>query len=211
MAGRKILLLLDGAKVHSTANLNLCNTKVYTLPPYTTSCIQPMDAGIIMSFKHHYQSYFIKWLLDKYEAEKDEKINVLNAIRFIAQAWRKVTPETIRNCFQHTGILPNTQDNEKSFVDDNDDELIDKLYLDIKTLNFQNIMDLEEYIDYPGEKDTHEVLSDKEILDLAINLEPENESAEDDDSTKMRQISHQEALNAVEILDQYIVQNDFVK
>ncbi|CAG8532155.1 12308_t:CDS:1 [Cetraspora pellucida] len=70
-------------------------------------------------------------------------------------------------------------------------------------------MDLEEYIDYLGEKDTHEVLSDKEILDLATNLEPENESAEDDDSTELHQISHQEALNAVEILDQYIVQNDF--
>ncbi|CAG8707726.1 20099_t:CDS:2 [Dentiscutata erythropus] len=122
---------------------------------------------------------FQKWLkefdLKMAGPEKDEKMNVLDAIRFIARAWREVTPETIH----------------------------------IEALNFQNIMDLEEYIDYPGEKDTHEVLSDKEILDLATNLEPENESAEDDDSTEMRQISHQEALNVVEILDQYIVQNDF--
>ncbi|CAG8851383.1 31713_t:CDS:1, partial [Gigaspora margarita] len=79
----------------------------------------------------------------------------------------------------------------------------------IEALNFSNIMDLEEYIDYPEEKDTHEVLSDKEILDLTTNLESENENVEDDDSTEMHQISHQKALNAIEILEQYIMQNNF--
>ncbi|CAG8549405.1 26560_t:CDS:2 [Gigaspora margarita] len=116
--------------------------------------------------------------------KKDEKINVLE-------------------------ILPDTHDNEESFIDDNDDKLINELYTDIEALNFLNMMDLEKYINYPGEKDTNEVMSDKEILDLTTNLESENESVEDDDSTEMRQISHQEALNAVEILEHYIVQNDF--
>ncbi|CAG8838039.1 44028_t:CDS:2, partial [Gigaspora margarita] len=125
-------------------------------------------AGIIMSFKQYYQSYFIKWLLDQYKAEKDERMNVFDAIRFIARAWREA-------------------------------------------FNFSNIMDLEEYIDYPGEKNTHEVLSDKEILDLTTNLESKNENVEDDNSTEMHQTSHQEALNAVNILEQYIMQNDFSK
>ncbi|CAG8721477.1 16665_t:CDS:2 [Cetraspora pellucida] len=44
---------------------------------------EPLDAGIIMSFKHHYKSYFIKWLLDQYEAGNDNKLNVLGAIKFI--------------------------------------------------------------------------------------------------------------------------------
>ncbi|CAG8611277.1 5300_t:CDS:2, partial [Dentiscutata erythropus] len=108
----------------------------------------------------------------------------------------KVTPETICNCFQYTGILPDTQDNEESFIDNNDDELIDELYSDIEALNFKTL---------------YQLPSDEEILDLATNLEPENESAEDDNSTEMHQISHQEVLNAVEILEQYIVQNDFSK
>ncbi|CAG8776330.1 33987_t:CDS:2, partial [Gigaspora margarita] len=99
--------------------------------------------------------------------------------------------------------------NEESFIDNNDDELMDKLYTDIEALNFSNIMDLEENIDYPRKKDIHEILSDKEILDLTTNLESENENVKDNDSTKIRQISHQEALNAVEILEQYIIQNDF--
>ncbi|CAG8761646.1 23416_t:CDS:2 [Gigaspora margarita] len=108
-------------------------------------------------------------------AEKDKKMNVLGAIRFIVQAWREVIPETIHNCFRYIGILPDAQNNEESFIDDNDNELMDELYTDIKPLNFPNIMDLEKYIDYPGEKDTNEVLT----------------------------------LNAVEILEHYIVQNDF--
>ncbi|CAG8803804.1 23989_t:CDS:2, partial [Gigaspora margarita] len=100
-------------------------------------------------------------------------------------------------------ILPNTQDNKESFIDDNDNELMDKLYTDIEALNFPNLMDLEEYIDYPREKDTYEVLSNKKILDLATNLEFDNKNVKDNNSTEMRQISHQEALNAVEILEQY--------
>ncbi|CAG8831834.1 15191_t:CDS:2 [Gigaspora margarita] len=151
-------------------------------------------------------SHKIILLLD---AEKDEKINVLDAIRFIAWAWREVTPETIHNCFRYTGILPDTQNNKESFIDNNDDELMDEFYADIEVLNFSNMMDLEKYIDYSGEKDIHEVLSDKEILGLTTNLESENENVENDDSTEMHQISHQEALNVVKILEQYIIQNDF--
>ncbi|CAG8836993.1 17808_t:CDS:2, partial [Gigaspora margarita] len=92
-----------------------------------------------------------------------------------------------------------TQDNEESFIDDNNDKLMDKLYIDIEALNFLNLMDLEKYINYSGEKNTHKALSNKRILDLATNLESENENVEDDDK----------ALNTVEILEQYIVQNNF--
>ncbi|CAG8836762.1 5553_t:CDS:1, partial [Gigaspora margarita] len=89
------------------------------------------------------------------------------------------------------GILSDIQDNEESFIDDNINELIDELYTDIEALNFPNLIDFEEYIDYLEEKDTHEVLSNKNILDLATNLESENKNIEDNNSTEMHQISHQ--------------------
>ncbi|CAG8821631.1 38595_t:CDS:2, partial [Gigaspora margarita] len=180
MAGRKIILLVDNAKCHSSSNLNLHNTTVHYLPPNTTSRIQPLDAGIIMSFKRRYRSYFIKWLLDQYEFGKDDKLNVLNAIKFIVRAWREVSSETV-------------------------------------TLHFRNVMDLEEYINYPDEKETNEVLNDEEILSLVTNLEPEKiegdeeedkSNEEDDNSTEMHQITHHEALSAVEVLEQYLMQQD---
>ncbi|CAG8664231.1 17867_t:CDS:1 [Dentiscutata erythropus] len=80
---------------------------------------------------------------------------------------------------------------------------------DIEALHFRNVMNLEEYIDHPEEKEIHEVLSDHEIVNLAINLEPEEDiSDEDDDSTEMRQVTHNEALNATYLLEQYLLQQD---
>ena len=55
-----VLLLLDNCTSHKLDNLRFQNVKVYFLPPNTTSKIQPMDAGIIMSFKKHYRHYHIK-------------------------------------------------------------------------------------------------------------------------------------------------------
>jgi hypothetical protein len=55
-----VLLLLDNCTSHKLNNLMLQNVEVYFLPPNTTSKIQPMDAGIIMSFKKHYRHYHIK-------------------------------------------------------------------------------------------------------------------------------------------------------
>ncbi|CAG8760812.1 27728_t:CDS:2, partial [Dentiscutata erythropus] len=89
MAGHNIILLIDNAKVHSVGNLRLRNTTIRFFPLYTTSRLQPIDAGVIMFFKCNYRSYFIKWLLDQYESEKDNKIDVLIAIKFIVRGWRE--------------------------------------------------------------------------------------------------------------------------
>lgn len=55
-----VLLLLDNCTSHKLDNLTLENVEVYFLPPNTTSKLQPMDAGIIMSFKKHYRHYHIQ-------------------------------------------------------------------------------------------------------------------------------------------------------
>lgn len=136
MEGCKVILLLDGSRTHSTAGLNLQNTIVHILPPYTTSRIQPMDAGIIMSFKRHYRSLFIKWLLDQYkDGSSENNLNVLFAIQFIVSAWNDITATTIFNCFCYTKILPVIA--ETNTNDDNaDNELMNELYADIKALHF---------------------------------------------------------------------------
>ncbi|CAG8539168.1 36477_t:CDS:2 [Gigaspora margarita] len=168
ITGYKIILLLDGAKVHSTTNLNLCNIT----------------------------------LLDQYEVEKDEKNECSWYYKVYCSGMEGSNARNkIYNYFQYTGILSDAQDNEESFINNNNDKLMDELYTDIEVLNFPNMIDLEEYIDYLGEKKTNE--------DLTTNLESENESVKDDNSTEMHQVSYQEALNVVEILEHYIVQNDF--
>ena len=48
------------------------------------------------------KSYFYDFYLDK--------LNIKEAIDFIADAWNNVTQTTIRNCWMKTGILPNSDD-----------------------------------------------------------------------------------------------------
>jgi DDE superfamily endonuclease len=58
--GQRVLLLLDNCPSHKLEGLNLQHVEICFLPPNTTSKIQPMDAGIIMSFKKKYRCYHIR-------------------------------------------------------------------------------------------------------------------------------------------------------
>jgi hypothetical protein len=63
---KKILLLVDNASSHISSQqgnsdvLNLTHVEVAFLPPNTTSHLQPLDAGVIKSFKAHYKrNYYL--------------------------------------------------------------------------------------------------------------------------------------------------------
>ena len=54
--GEEVLLLMDNAPSHKLEEgVVLQCTKIAFLPPNTTTHLQPMDAGIIANFKHHYK------------------------------------------------------------------------------------------------------------------------------------------------------------
>ena len=56
----KILLILDNCSVHLSATvLNKENIEVIFLPPNCTSLIQPMDMGLLQTFKCHYKTDFL--------------------------------------------------------------------------------------------------------------------------------------------------------
>ena len=67
---RKVLLLINNASSHfnpderndqeaTNDNLNLSHVRVHFLPSNTTAHLQPMDAGIIKSFKAIYKQHYI--------------------------------------------------------------------------------------------------------------------------------------------------------
>ncbi|EGZ11465.1 hypothetical protein PHYSODRAFT_521014 [Phytophthora sojae] len=103
-ANRKVLLLVDNASCHKILR-NLTHVTVHFLPPNMTSAVQPLDAGIIRSFKARYRKYFVRWCLDALEANITRKLNVLEAVQFSIDAWAGVTPTTITNCWVKTRIL----------------------------------------------------------------------------------------------------------
>ncbi|KAG2190835.1 hypothetical protein INT47_011357 [Mucor saturninus] len=91
--GRKVALLLDNASVHKL-KFKPVNIKLVFLPANTTSMLQALDAGIIANFKAYFRSQKVL-----------EKSRFIQAMFFLANAWLKVTPETINNCWRHTNIL----------------------------------------------------------------------------------------------------------
>ena len=68
---RHILLLADNAASHRIQtgenSLQLTNITLHYLPPNTTSHLQPMDAGIIHSFKAKYKQLYCKHILHQFE------------------------------------------------------------------------------------------------------------------------------------------------
>jgi DDE superfamily endonuclease len=81
---RKVLLLIDNASSHfnpderndqeaTNDNLNLSHVRVHFLPPNTTAHLQPMDAGIIKSFKAIYKQHYIRHIIHQFETNVDLK------------------------------------------------------------------------------------------------------------------------------------------
>lgn len=127
---RKILLFLDNACSHPR-DIKLQNIKLIFLPPNCTSVVQPLDQGVIKSFKAFYKTFIVKQLLITINAaesaqELTKKIHVLDAIYLIKNAWDRVTKNTIQNCFIKSGIThssnsENIRDNLQN--SDNEDDL----------------------------------------------------------------------------------------
>ena len=59
---REILLLLDNAPIHPK-DFKLSNIELFFFPPNTSSLIQPLDQGIIKSFKDYYKK-FLSWSMN---------------------------------------------------------------------------------------------------------------------------------------------------
>src|SRR5690606_6883646 len=77
------------------------------LPPGTTSHTQPLDAGIIRSFKWSYK----KWLIEKNIRYIQSMIDIapitaIQAVRLIYHCWECVSRETIVNCWKKSTLIP---------------------------------------------------------------------------------------------------------
>ena len=63
-------------------------TTVEFLPPNTTSYFQPMEAGVINSFKAQYRKLLIEHKLDKLMSNEDPEIDVYEAVKMLECAWK---------------------------------------------------------------------------------------------------------------------------
>jgi len=108
---QKIVLFMDNAGCHpEDVKDSFSNIKIMFLSANNTSMLQPLDLNIIKNFKVHYHTCLLRFVISKVEtcttaSEVTKSINILHAIRWVAQAWEAVKPETIKKCFRKGGVL----------------------------------------------------------------------------------------------------------
>jgi hypothetical protein len=85
---RKILLFLDNAPCHPI-DLQLSNVKLQCFPANTTSVVQPLDQGVIHSFKTHYRKSLVKHIIasaSTAQTSSDITITALDSIFWVESA-----------------------------------------------------------------------------------------------------------------------------
>ncbi|KAL0337739.1 UNVERIFIED_CONTAM: hypothetical protein Scaly_2049000 [Sesamum calycinum] len=131
-----------------------------------TSKIQPCDAGIIRAFKMHYLS---AWTIN-------------------------ISQVSIANCFRHCKIHSNEEISSDS-SETNFEESLHELENMIKDVGYQNEMDVNKLVDYPGENDECLMVQSLEEIVADIIEDPTNDEAEDD-SIPLEPVTRKEALSA---------------
>jgi hypothetical protein len=104
-ANHNVCLTLNNFSGHEIA-YQPTNVKIEFFEPNLTPFVQPLDAGVIRCFKAHYRQAFCQCALDLDDAgERDiYKINLVEAMFMAKDAWNAISSETIKNCWEHTGI-----------------------------------------------------------------------------------------------------------
>ncbi|KAL4107458.1 hypothetical protein QTP88_017800 [Uroleucon formosanum] len=191
---RKIVLLVDNCTAHNV-NLNLKNIKLVFLPANTTSLIQPCNQGIIRKLKAYYRLKMRKrviTLVDETSTLKandlSKKINILEALHFVNEAWNNISDATIQNCFRHGGFVKTEEEEEE---DDHSKDLADKTY--------------EDWMDIDRDLQTSEEYSEDQICQSIINEITNNNDEENDESDEevdvvVKPPSNKEVLKALNMI-----------
>lgn len=203
---RKILLLIDNCPAHPKLH-NLTNIKIVFLPANCTSVLQPMDQGVIRSFKCNYRRLLILNLIEKIDnSDKtvyDAKVSVLDAIRLFSDAWQSVTEKVIRNCFKKPGLAAFPGDSE-----DPEDDLPLSQWFESRNVKSDGLFlkeTLDDFVNIDTEVVTSEIPTDDEIVRNVSTIVQESSDSESEDNALIpKTISWKDAEDALELLSGFL-------
>lgn len=203
---RKVIFFMDNCPSHPH-DMNFSNIQIAFFPKNCTSVLQPMDRGVIRSFKSYYRRLLYKHIALERELNPaadvkvlEKTISILNAMIWTKSAWDSVTIQTIQNCFRKAGF----KKSETIHVcPESDIELVeDDNYLKNLEVPFNEFVSFDDHLrthDSPTADDN----SDTEIDDNDDEIE--DEEIED----IVKQPSFEETMNAVKILKRYSLFHEF--
>jgi hypothetical protein len=220
--GRKVLLLMDNFSGHELAVQSglqgLLHVRISWLPPNATSAWQPMDQGIIASFKLQYRKLWIAFMLREYEANKNPQktVNLLRAVQWIRAAWEtSVTIDTIQRCWWKSTLIKNpTPENLAQMAELEGDTIVvddgsaDRIELQdqITQLPIENLLSLDKFLNLEDEKIVDE---DEDIFISVVNhyaVARPGEEEESSDEEEVKEVDTAKALRAVETVKMWKLQ-----
>ena len=210
---RKIALILDNCTAHPNVS-GLTNIKLVFLPPNTTAKTQPMDAGVIRCLKAHYRKRLANLRLLAFEEKKDFKVDVLQAMRLLREAWNSVSQVTIQNCFKKAKFVRLEEDDDVEEIESLTNSDIEGIWERLQASGL--IPETYSFTDY-SESDANvvfrEAVTENDILnDLQTETaaEPESIQEGDDDSGDHAEtlLSPVAALTSMRQLDRYLRSHD---
>ena len=166
---RNVILFLDNATVHPTSLVDkFSNIKVVFLTKNTTFRLQPLDAGIIQSFKLKYRKKLMRYVIARVRkyllaSETAKQIDFLEAIEWVTNAQKEITAETINNCFARFDFTEDTSEIKDDIVNEEFNALFKELAdSDCKTT-------AEKYIDFDVKTCTSKPAINSDTVDLRLS------------------------------------------
>ena len=219
----KAVLLLDNCRAHPPANLLRSadgKITVMYLPPNTTSVIQPLDQGIISSFKRHYRRELVKLMvLSDDSVIKFLKGFYLKEMFLLAgKAWAMASAQTIEHCWMK-GLAPAFPEFAHPPTDDDDDDEFEGFTADEINAAETKLSDhlsgdtLGAFIDEWSTIGEHcaitKKLAEQEIIANATQATATDDDVDDIPAEPARPVpSATEAVAALEVALQWIVTQD---
>lgn len=144
---------------------------------------------------------------------EDLRLDVLQAIRFIIQAWDDVDANVIRNCWRHTKILPDASVDSSEDIRQQENLVFSDIANTLQALNLSHPMQAEEFLNIPDESVVYEVPKDDQIIEELVYLfgdtDKENVDLEEtDDSNEKPIISTNVAISSLENVHTFLLQQD---
>ncbi|XP_067947324.1 tigger transposable element-derived protein 6-like [Watersipora subatra] len=169
------------------ANMSGTEKEVPIVIANTTSVLQPMDQGIIQTFKSYYRPQNLQFTVDYIDThgkKPDASINVLQAIRWVHRAWSRVTKETIANCFHHGFGHTNLDQTDATLTADDNEEgdTVRNLNLLLHTIDSTSNVTANELLVVDADITVVEHLSDAEIVQSVTYCGTLDESDREDEA-----------------------------
>jgi hypothetical protein len=97
---RNYIPFLDNATCHPKVILS--NVKIAWFTANATSVLQPMDMGVIYTFKSQYRRFLMQSLILNIALARS--VSVLDAVNWIGVTVKKIKAETVTKCFAKAGF-----------------------------------------------------------------------------------------------------------